>query len=95
MDLVLLEQKARIAKDIITGSKFIDKSNLSIAPILGQLDFIISHSEQGSDPRAKLKNGQKFTFSIIASREFCSPDEQKVKSYLDELSREMYHDDYS
>ncbi|WP_028773311.1 hypothetical protein [Shewanella waksmanii] len=95
MNFVSLTKKAKVAKNIITGSKFIDKSNSSVVSILRQLDFIINHSEQGDDPRTKLKGGQKFTYSIIASREFCSPDELKVKSYLDELSREMYHDDYS
>lgn len=94
MNFILLTKKAKIAKNKISVSGVIDQNSPSILSILQQLDFIINFSGQGIDPKAQLKTGQTFTYSVIASREFCSPDELDLKKYLDDVSREIYSDDY-
>lgn len=57
----------------------------SILSIKNQMWFIQSSAREEIDPRSLL-NGRQFTYSLIASREFSSPDELNVKSLLDEVS---------
>jgi hypothetical protein len=94
MNFMLLTKKARVAKNRIIASDVIDQNSTLILSILQQLEFIIKYSEQKIDPRSQLKTGQTFTYSVLASREFCSPEELAIKNLLDEVSREMYSEDY-
>jgi hypothetical protein len=94
MNFILLTKKTKIAKNKISASGAIDLNSSIIISILQQLEFIIKYSEQGVDPRSQLKKGQTFTYSVLASREFCSPSELSLKNFLDEVSQEMYSDDY-
>ena len=49
--------------------------------------FIRDNANRGKDPAIELGDERKFTYSIIASREFASPAELELKEYLDEVSR--------
>jgi hypothetical protein len=94
MNFISLKKKAQIAKNKISISDSIDQNSSIILSILRQLEFIIEFSSREIDPRTQLKTGQTFTYSVLASREFCSPSELLLKKHLDEVSREMYYDDY-
>lgn len=54
--------------------------------IKNQMIFIKSYADQKIDPRSQL-NGSKFTYGIISSREFASPEELEVKELIDNVSR--------
>ena len=86
MNFILLTEKTKQAKKAILESNCIDLNNSQILSILNQLEFIIKYSEQSLDPKSKLKSGETFTYSIIASREFTSPNQLAVKEYLDQVS---------
>lgn len=94
MNFILLVEKAKEAQKRILESNYIDLNNSKILSILNQLEFIIKYSEQLVDPKTQLKSGEKFTYSIIASREFASPSELVIKEYLDQVSRELFSEDY-
>jgi len=85
-----LTKAAIFAKNKITSNSVLDKKTPIIISIIRQLSFIAQYSSQGVDPRTQLKNGQTFTYSVLASRELCSPEELKIKQLLDEVSQVMY-----
>ncbi|MBU2968390.1 hypothetical protein KO527_03345 [Pseudoalteromonas sp. C2R02] len=94
MNFNKLTKTANFAKNKITSSRVLDQKNPIIISIIQQLSFITKHSCQGVDPRTRLRNGQTFTYSVLASRELCSPEELKIKQLLDAVSHVMYSDDY-
>lgn len=70
----------------IDGNKLRFISETTKESIKNQMIFIKSHADQKIDPRSKL-NGSKFTYGIISSREFSSPEELEVKELIDNVSR--------
>lgn len=94
MNYILLTEKAKKAQKVILESNCIDLNNPQTLSILNQLEFIIKYSEQLLDPKSQLKSGETFTYSIAASREFTSPNEIAIKEHLDQVSREMFSEDY-
>ena len=94
MNFILLTEKVKEAQKKFLESNDLDLNNPKIISILNQLEFIVRYSEQEVDPKSQLKSGEAFTYSIIASREFASPSELTLKKYLDQVSIEMFSDDY-
>lgn len=54
--------------------------------IKNQMIFIKKYADQNIDPRIKL-DGNQFTYGIISSREFSSPDELEIKALIDDVSK--------
>jgi len=94
MDFTKLAATATLARKALLEHGQINGNSAVCDSIISQLDFIIKHANNCCDPRSKLTQNQTFTYSILASREFCSPDELTLKEYLDAVSREMYPEDY-
>jgi len=55
--------------------------------IQNQLQFIQQKAEEGKSPVDELEDGKKFTFGILASREFASPEELLVQEKIDSLTK--------
>lgn len=70
----------------IEGSKLRFISEGAKESIKNQMIFIKEYADKAIDPRTQL-NGNKFTYGIISSREFSSPEELEVKAMIDEVSR--------
>ncbi len=86
MDFKKLNDRANVAINEL--DKFIDYYGPSdqIDSIKQQMIFIRDNAASGKDPSIELGNEVKFTYAIIASREFASPEELELKEYLDEVS---------
>ena len=63
--------------------------------IIEQLKFILHEANLGNDPRDSLPKGQTFTYGVISSRNFTSPEELKLKLFLDDVSSHLYPEDFS
>ncbi|EIK46963.1 hypothetical protein O59_000984 [Cellvibrio sp. BR] len=94
MNLLNVERAALQAIDKFTNQKIINTNDPSIQSILAQLNFIASCAKQGKNPRSSLPEGKSFTYGIISSREFASPDELELKKYLIEVDKELYPEAY-
>lgn len=57
--------------------------------ILNQMIFVRDNAAKGQHPADVLKEDEKFSYSIIASREFASPDEMELKEFITRVSRIM------
>jgi hypothetical protein len=51
------------------------------------MQFIRDHAAAGNNPANKLPLGRAFTYGILSSREFVSPEEMILKGLIDEVSR--------
>ncbi len=94
MNFSKVEQAALQAIDKFTNQKVIDINQPSIQSIMAQLNFIASCAKQGKNPRHSLPEGKVFTYGIISSREFASPEELELKKYLIALDKELYPEAY-
>lgn len=67
---------------------FLEKNECtaSLESIRQQMIFIRDKSLQGINPISALGENRTFTYRIIASREFSSPEELEVKFYIDRVS---------
>lgn len=70
----------------IDGDKLTYISENTKQSIKNQMIYIKKYADQNIDPRSQL-NGNTFTYGIILSREFASPDELKVKLLIDDVSK--------
>jgi len=48
---------------------------------------VCSSDLEGKSPVDELEDGKKFTFGILASREFASPEELLVQEKIDSLTK--------
>lgn len=55
--------------------------------IKNQMLFIRDHAAAGNNPAKELPLGKAFTYGILSSREFASPEEIILKGLIDEVSR--------
>lgn len=94
INYLLLTDRAKEAHEYFLKSHVLDLSNPSHQSILKQIEFIIKCAAKGKNPTEELPAGQTFTYSVIASREFSSPDELAIKKRLDEMSQALYYQDY-
>ena len=94
MNFLKVEQLALQAIDKFTNQKVINTNEPSIQSILTQLNFIASCAKQGKNPRNSLPEGKVFTYGIISSREFASPEELELKKYLTAVDKELYPESY-
>jgi|GEM_PF-2477184 len=58
-----------------------------LASIKNQMVFIRDNAAIGKNPSKELTSGKKFTYGILSSREFASPDELVLKELIDAVSR--------
>jgi len=72
-------------------NEFVDKNGSTnpINSIKNQMLFIRNSASEGKHPVSVLDNDEKFTYSIIASRELASPEELELYDYITEVSRVM------
>lgn len=94
MNLLTVEKVALQAIDKFTNQTVVNMNEPAIQSILAQLNFIASCAKQGKNPRSSLPEGQKFTYGIISSREFASPEELELKKYLTAVDKELYPEAY-
>lgn len=90
-----VEKTALQAIDKFNNQNIIDINEPSIQSILAQLNFIANCAKQGKNPRSSLPEGQAFTYGIISSREFASPEELELKKYLTAVDKELYPEAYN
>jgi hypothetical protein len=64
-----------------------DGSSQALESIKIQLIFIRDSAIQKKNPFLELSENQKFTYVILASREFSSPEELIVKDSIDDVTR--------
>ncbi|HSC68630.1 MAG TPA: immunity protein Tsi6 family protein [Cellvibrio sp.] len=95
MNFMKLEQAALLAIDKFLNQNLININEPSIQSILAQLNFIASCAKEGKNPRNSLPDGQAFTYGIISSREFASPEELELKKYLTAVDKELYPEAYN
>lgn len=58
--------------------------------IKNQMIFVRDNARAGKNPVDELPSGQSFTFGILSSREFSSPEELLVKEELNRVARLLY-----
>lgn len=87
MNFAKLEEQASVAINEIDQFVATNGGSDQIESIKQQMLFIRDNANRGKDPAIELGDERKFTYSIIASREFASPAELELKEYLDEVSR--------
>jgi hypothetical protein len=63
--------------------------------IIEQMKFITYEAGLGNNPREQLPEGKTFTYGIISSRSFASPEELRLKQLLDEVTSLLYPEDFS
>jgi len=87
MNFAKLEEQASVAINEINQFVAANGGSDQIESIKQQMLFIRDSANNGKDPAIELGDERKFTYSIIASREFASPAELELKEYLNEVSR--------
>lgn len=87
MDFMSLANKSSAA--IFEIDLFINKygSSQSLESIKSQMRFILDAALSDKNPLHLLPKDKPFTYSVLASREFASPEEMKIKACLDEVSK--------
>ena len=58
--------------------------------IRAQMTFIFDEAECGENPMESIGPDRPFTFGILSSREFASPDELKLKAKLNRVAELLY-----
>lgn len=94
MNLLKVEQAALRAIEKFLNQNIVDVKEPPIQSILTQLEFIAHCASQGQNPRNSLPEGRSFTYGIISSREFSSPEELELKKYLTAVDEELYPESY-
>lgn len=86
MDYKELSFRAGLAIDKL--DEFIRKvgATASLESIRQQMIFIRDKADQGKNPLDELESSRYFTYRILASREFASPEELEIKKYIDHVS---------
>ncbi len=87
MNYVELAERADTA--IQKLQEFIDNNGSTdvLESIKEQMLFIKGKALTKKNPAYELENNQKFTYAILASREFASPQELELKEYINKVSR--------
>ncbi|WP_215396943.1 hypothetical protein [Rheinheimera oceanensis] len=57
-----------------------------LASIKNQMIFIRDNAAAGRNPSDELAPGAKFTYAILASREFASPEELVLQDLIDKVT---------
>lgn len=95
MNYKLLYQAAATALSELS-KKNISSIELAVYDsIIEQLKFILHEANLGNDPRDSIPRGQTFTYGVISSRDFTSPEELKLKRFLDDVTLHLYPEDFS
>lgn len=94
MDFTRVEESALKAIEKFLNQNVVDINELFMQSILAQLNFIADCAKEGKNPRTSLTEGKTFTYGIIASREFASPEELKLNEYLTAVDLELYREEY-
>ena len=87
MDYKALSLSAEIAINKLGG--YIKKygSTSSLESIHQQLIFIRDKALENKNPLVELGEKKYFTYRILASKEFASPEELEIKGKIDDVSR--------
>ena len=86
MNLKKLADAANVALARISAFAAKNGSTAPLESIRNQMKFIRDAAVDGKNPNSQLAPGQLFTYAILASREFASPEELEVKAALDAVS---------
>ena len=86
MNFIKLKESAIVAIKKIDEFGIKNGESDQLESIKQQMIFIRDNAINGKDPSLELGDDRKFTYAIIASREFASPEELDLKEYIDEVS---------
>lgn len=89
MNYIDLENAAQVTIQKIDNYVKRNGSSNSLDSIRNQMVFIRDSAKKNKHPVTMLKDDNKFTYSIIASRELASPEELELYDYIVEVSRIM------
>jgi hypothetical protein len=95
MNLTRVESSALKAIEKFLNQNVVDINEPFMQSILAQLNFIADCAKEGKNPRNSLPEGKTFTYGIISSREFASPEELELNEYLTAVDMELYPEEYS
>ena len=95
MNISRVEESALKAIEKFLNQNVMDINEPFMQSILAQLNFIADCAKEGKNPRKSLSEGKTFTYGILASREFASPEELELNEYLTALDMELYPEEYS
>ena len=80
-----LQKAAKSAIESIDEFSQVYGGNNVLASIKAQMSFVYTHALNLENPTEHL-NQNPFTYSVLASREFASPEELAIKEKLDKVS---------
>jgi hypothetical protein len=86
MNLNKLADAANVALAKISAFAASNGTTPTLESIRNQMKYIRDAAANGKNPNLELAPGQLFTYAILASREFASPEELEVKAALDSVS---------
>lgn len=95
MNFTRIEKSALKAIEKFLNQNVVDINEPFMQSILAQLNFIANCAKEGKNPRTSLPEGKTFTYGIIASREFASPEELELNEYITAVDMELYPEEYS
>jgi hypothetical protein len=95
MDFTRVEKSALKAIEKFLNQNVVDINEPFMQSIPDQLKFIADSEKKGKIPRNSLPEGKTFTYGIISSREFASPEELELNEYLTSVGMELYPEEYS
>ena len=95
MDYKKLTESACIALNEFAKQDVTSIDTVTYKSIIEQLKFISYEANSGRNPLLSLPKGKSFTYGIISSRNFASPEELLLKQLLGEVTSLLYPEDFS
>ncbi|WP_156035228.1 hypothetical protein [Microbulbifer sp. HZ11] len=90
LDLVELNRRAGDALAAISTFENLYGKSAVLGSIRAQMNFVFKETEEGRNPLESINSSRSFTFGILSSREFSSPDELKLKAKLNRVAELLF-----
>ncbi|WP_153039159.1 immunity protein Tsi6 family protein [Microbulbifer sp. Q7] len=85
-----VEDCADRALEAVVGLESKHGKSPVLESIKNQMIFVRDNARVGKNPVDELPDGKSFTFGILSSREFASPEELLVKEKLNRVARLLF-----
>ena len=92
MDLKRVKDLAKAALIYFYKQKEVPHDDAVLESIIKQVEFIYDCASKELDPRKNLPKGKAFTYGVLSSKNFTSPEELKLKEQLNNLDDELFKD---